>query len=177
MQQPCEKKQIYVHGEKSKIFPYLLKQNFKADAKNKIWCIDFTYIRLANEKMRYNCTIIDLYDRSAVVSLNPSYINSELAIDNLKRAINNEKPGRSLILHSDQGYQFTSSTFTKFCKSQETIQSMNKSGCPYDNSPLERFFKTFKDELVYRHRFINAKSLDDAVAKFAPTICVLDLVQ
>lgn len=46
------------------------------------------------------------------------------------------------------------------------MQSMSKSGCPYDNSPMERFFKTFKDELVYRHRFINAKELDDAVAKY-----------
>ena len=51
------KKQTYVHGEKNKIFPNLLKQNFTADAKNKIWCTDFTYIRLSNGKMRYNCTI------------------------------------------------------------------------------------------------------------------------
>lgn len=71
---------------RNKIFPNLLKQNFKADAKNKIWCIYFTYIRLANGKMRYNCTIIDLYDRSAVASLNSSYINAELAIaENCKR--------------------------------------------------------------------------------------------
>lgn len=63
------KKPTYVRGEKNKIFPNVLKQNFTADEKNKIWCTDFTYIRLSNGKMRYNCTIIDLYDRCAVASV------------------------------------------------------------------------------------------------------------
>lgn len=151
--------------KKNKIFPNLLKQNFTANAKNKIWCTDFTYIRLSNGKMRYNCTIIDLYDRSVVAS-NSGYINTELAVDTLKRAVKNEKPGAGLILHSDQGCQFTSWTFVDFCKSQGIIQSMSKAGGPYDNAPMERFYKTFKDELVYRYHFMNAKILDDAVAQY-----------
>lgn len=108
----------------NKIFPNILKQNFTADAKNKIWCTDFTYIRLSNGKMCYNCTIIDLYDRCAVASLASSYINTELAIDTLKRAIKNEKPDFGLILHSDQGCQFMSWRFVNFCKSKIIIQSM-----------------------------------------------------
>lgn len=160
------KKQTYVCGEKNKIFPNLLKQNFTADAKNKVWCTDFTYIRLSNGKMRYNCTIMDLYDRSVVATLNSSCINTELAVDTLKRAINNEKAGAGLILHSDQGCQFTSWTFVDFCKSQGIIQSMSKAGCPYDNAPMERFYKTFKDELIYRNCFMNPKALDEAVAQY-----------
>lgn len=158
----CKQKQKILE----EIFPNLLKQNFTADAKNKIWCTDFTYIRLANGKMRYNCTIIDLHDRCAVASLDSSYINTELSMDTLKRAIKNEKPDSGLILHSDQGCQFTSWTFVDFCKSQGIVQSMSKAGCPYDNAPMERFYKTFKDELIYRYRFINAKALDDAVAQY-----------
>lgn len=73
--------------------------------------------RLSNGKMRYNCTIIDLCDRCAVVSLDSNYINTKPAIDTLKRAVKNEKPDSGLILHSDQGCQFTSSTFVDFCKS------------------------------------------------------------
>ncbi|RKJ32551.1 hypothetical protein D7X25_34785 [bacterium 1XD42-8] len=84
------------------------KARFTADAKNKLWWTDFTYIRLSNGKIRYNGTIIVLYDRSAVASLDSSYINTKLAIATLKRAINNEKPGSGLILHSDQGCPFTS---------------------------------------------------------------------
>lgn len=102
------KKQAYVHGEKNKIFPNPLKQNFTAGAKNKIWCTDFTYIWLSNGKMRYSCTVIGLYGRSVVAPLGSGYINTGLAIDTPKRAINNEKPGPGLILHSGQGCQFTS---------------------------------------------------------------------
>ena len=39
----------------------------------------------------YNCSIIDLYDRSAVASLNSDYINTDLAIDTLKTALKKEK--------------------------------------------------------------------------------------
>ncbi len=73
-------------------------------------------------------SIIDLYDRSVAASLNSGYINTELAVDTLKRAIKNENPGAGLILHSDQGCQFTSWTFVDFCKSQGIIQSMSKAG-------------------------------------------------
>lgn len=161
-----QKKRTYLRGEKNKLFPNLLKQNFSADAKNKIWCTDFTYIRLSNGKMRYNCTILDLYDRCIVASLNSNYMNTELAIDTLKRAIKNEKPDAGLILHSDQGCQFTSWGFVDFCKSRGIIQRMSKAGCPYDNAPMERFYKTLKDELIYRYDFMNATVLDDAVAQY-----------
>ncbi len=45
------KKPRYVRGAKNKIFTSLLKQDFRAEAKNKIWCTGFTCIRLANGKM------------------------------------------------------------------------------------------------------------------------------
>ncbi len=43
---------------------------------------------------------------------------------------------------------------------------MSKAGCSYDNVPMERFYKTFKDELVYRYCFMNVKELDAAVAQY-----------
>lgn len=97
------KKPVYVHGIKNKVFPNLLKQNFHAAGPNLIWCTDFTYIRLANGKMRYNCSIIDLYDRSVVATANSDYINTELAKTTLEKALSVEKPEKGLILHSDQG--------------------------------------------------------------------------
>lgn len=101
-----------------------------------------------------------------MASLDSSHINAELAIETLKRAVNNENPGSGLIPRSDQGYQFASWEFVDFCESQGVVQSMSKAGCPYDNAPMERFYKTFKEELVYRHRFMSANELDDAVARY-----------
>ena len=64
------KKPGHVRGAKNKIFANLLKWDFRTEAKNKVWCIDFTYIRLANGRMRYNGSILDLFDRSIVASVN-----------------------------------------------------------------------------------------------------------
>lgn len=78
----------YKSGKKHKIFDNLLNQNFTVDCKNKVWCTDFTYMRQQNGKFRYNCSIIDLFDRSAVASLNSNYINTDLAIEVLKKLWN-----------------------------------------------------------------------------------------
>ena len=55
-----------------------------------------------NGKFRYNCSIIDLFDRSAVASLNSNYINADLAIETLKKVLEQEQYPE-VILHSDQG--------------------------------------------------------------------------
>lgn len=93
----------YKTGKKNKIFDNLLNQNFTVDCKNKVWCTDFTYMRQPNGKFRYNCSIINLYDRSAVASLNSDYINTDLAISTLKTALEKENYPK-VILHSDEGY-------------------------------------------------------------------------
>lgn len=154
------KRAKYSKGIIHKVYENELQQNFDVETKNQVWCTDFTYIKLKNGKMRYNCSIIDLYDRSIVASLNSKYINTELAISVLEKALKNENIKNPLKLHSDQGSQFTSYDFTNYCKEHNIVQSMSKSGCPYDNAVMERFYKTFKNEFVYQNTFIDEADLD-----------------
>ena len=56
-------------------------------------------------------------------------------------------------MNSDQGCQFTAKVFVDFCKEMGIKQSMSKSGCPYDNAPMERHFNSLKEELIYRKSF------------------------
>ena len=144
-----KKKPKYVYSDKNKVFPNILKQDFNVEDINKVWCTDFNYIRMANGKMRYNCTILDLAKREAVATVNSKWITTDLAIKALSKAIEREKSEKGLILNSDQGVQFTSWAFTEYCEQQGIIQSMSKVGCPYDNAPMERFYKSFKTELIY----------------------------
>lgn len=116
--------------------------------------------------MRYNCSIIDLYDCSVVATLNSDYINTELAKATLEKALTAENSAEGLILHSDQGCQFTSWDFIHYCKSKGICQSMSKAGCPYDNAPMERFYNTLKNELLYPNHFYDAASLDEAVNRY-----------
>ena len=60
----------YMRGDKS-------IQQPTVDCKNKLWCTNFTYMCQPNEKLRYNCSIIDLFDRSVVSSLNSDYISNK----------------------------------------------------------------------------------------------------
>ena len=59
--------------------------------------------------VRYNCTIIDLHERSVIASITDRYITIDLAIRTLRKALDSQPQiNGELILHSDQGSQFTS---------------------------------------------------------------------
>ena len=161
------KKPNYKKGKANKVFPNLLNQNFIATSKNEIWCTDFTYLFLDNGTVRYNCTIIDLFDRSVIASLNGDHITAELAIETVKLAIQRHKPKKGLILHSDQGTQFTSHDFNEFCEKSHIQQSMSRAGCPYDNAPMERYYNTLKSERMNHFSYKTKAELDLAVNEFA----------
>lgn len=121
--------------------PNLLNQKFEVAAKNQVWCTDFTYLFISNGTVRYNCTIIDLYDRSLVANETGEWwITSELAIKTLHKALNAQRTrSRGLVLHSDQGIKFTSLNFVLCCEEHGIQQSMSRAGCLYDNAPMERY--------------------------------------
>ena len=155
-------------GKPHKVFENLLKQDFFADKPNRKWCTDFTYLFLKNGDVRYNCTIIDLYDRSVVASITDRHITSDLAIRTLQRALDSQPAIKNgLLLHSDQGSQFASKAFVEFCKSVHITQSMSKAGYPYDNAPMERYFNTLKNECTNLYSFQTEEQLYQTVEEFA----------
>lgn len=160
------KKPGYKKGKAHEVFPNLLKQNFTVPKPNKVWCTDFTYLPLKNGSMRYNCTIIDLFNRSVVASVSGRNITSQLAMEALEKALK-DKPRTEIILHSDQGTQFTSKEFTSFCIVHNIKQSMSRAGCPYDNAPMERYFNTLKCEMFYHYSYRTEEQLYNAVSDFA----------
>ena len=121
-------------------------------------------MRLTNGAKRYNCTILDLYDRSVVATLNSKEMNAKLAIETLDKALYwNGGKIHDLILHSDQGSQYTSKDFVEYCRDKNITQSMSKAGCPYDNAPMERFYSSFKTEFYYLFNFKDDISLNQGV--------------
>ena len=163
-----KKKPNYEKGTAHKIFDNLIKQEFKADEINSKWCTDFTYLFLTDGSKRYNCSILDLHDRSIVASITDKHITSDLAIRTVQKALESQPSvNENLILHSDQGSQYTSKDFTEFCQSVGITQSMSKAGYPYDNAPMERYYNTLKNELIYLHYYHNDEELNKAIEEFA----------
>lgn len=165
-----KKRPDYRKGTAHQVFDNLLNQEFSADSINEKWCTDFTYLFLTDGSKRYNCSILDLHDRCVVASITDKNITADLAIRTLKKALESQK-NRSpdLILHSDQGSQYTSKDFIEFCTSSGITQSMSKAGYPYDNAPMERYYNTLKSELIYLHYYHNDEELNTSIEEFAYT--------
>lgn len=153
----------YVKGTSHTKFENLLKRDFVAAKPNQKWCTDFTYLKLTSGATRYNCSILDLYDRSIVATLNGKQITAALAIETVKIALSKNPKHNGLMLHSDQGSQFTSKEFTDFCTKERITQSMSKAGCPYDNAPMESFYGTLKNEFISQRHFKDDESLNNGV--------------
>ncbi len=164
-----KKKPDYEKGTPHKVFENRLDQDFTAKEINPKWCTDFTYLFLTDGSKRYNCSIIDLHDRSVIASITDKHITSELAKRTLQKALDSQ-PGidtSCLMLHSDQGSQYTSKEFTEFCEQAGLTQSMSKAGCPYDNAPMERYFNTLKNELINQHYYHTEEELYTSIEEFA----------
>lgn len=165
------KKPDYKKGKPHKVFENKLNQDFSAEKPNEKWCTDFTYLFLSNREVRYNCTIIDLHDRSVVASITDRHITSDLAIRTLEKALKSQaKIKGELILHSDQGSQYTSKAFIDYCESKGITQSMSKAGYPYDNAPMERYFNTLKNDCANLYEYRTEESLYKKVEESAYVI-------
>ena len=163
------RKLSYEWGISHKVYYNKLKQDFNSPEISRKWYTDFTYLFLTDGSKRYNCTIIDLYDRSVVTGISDRNITSDPAKRTLQKAIDSQ-PGidlNKLMLHSDQGSQYTSKEFTEYCESLGITQSMSKAGYPYDNAPMERYFNTLKNDLIHEHSYKTEDELYRSIEEYA----------
>ena len=89
--------------EAYEVFDNLIERDFSAKERNEKWCIEFTYLFLANRNKRYNCTIIGLYDRRVIASVNGDRINAGLTIDTVRKAFERSGKKCGMLPHSDRG--------------------------------------------------------------------------
>ena len=126
--------------------PNLLNRNFTTDALNKVWDTDVTYLIYKGSRA-YLSTIIDLYDRHVVAYKISKTNDNKLVMDTLNEAIAKEKDVNGLILHSDQGFQYTSYEYKAICESNGIQISMSRKGTPIDDSPIESWHALLKKTL------------------------------
>ena len=142
--------------------PNLLKRNFKTDSLNKIWDTDITYL-IYNGKRLYLSTIIDLYDRHVVAYKISKYNNIPLVINTLNEAIAKEKDVHGLIIHSDQGFQYTSFQYKAICDSNGITISMGRKGTPLDDAPIESWHSLLKKETLYNNNITSLQEYQKLV--------------
>lgn len=137
-----------------------LNRDFNADEVNKKWVTDISYIYLSEAKENiYFTSIIDLCSRKVLawkISKNQSV---SIVTDLLVETIKLHKPDKGLIVHSDQGSQYTSYEVEGLMKEYGIVHSFSRPGCPQDNAVIESFHSLLKGEHLH---FTELKGIKDA---------------
>ena len=151
-----KKYDLKVRYHKENVKPNLVKRNFVANKQNQIWSTDITYI-IHNGKRAYLSSIMDLYTRN-IIAYKISYrMDNKLVMDTLNEAIRKQKDVYGTILHSDQGFQYTSYEYKAICESNGIRISMSPKGSPVDNSPIESFHSSLKRETLRSYNITSLK--------------------
>lgn len=144
----------------------LLEQKIEALVPNEIWVSDITYIP-TDEGWIYCAAHKDLFNGEIVGYALETRITKDLVIRSLLMAVRIKKPEPCLINHSDRGSQYCSHKYQKLLKQFGMKSSKSRKGNCYDNAPMESFWGTMKNELVYHQRY---KTREQAIREIAEYI-------
>ena len=148
------------YGRRPKVFgtqpaviaPNHLSRAFEVEAPNKVWVTDITYIR-THEGWLYLAVVLDLFSRQVVGWSMQPRIDRELAIGALLMAVWRRRPAGEVLVHSDQGSQFSSYDWQDFLKEHNLKASMSRRGNCHDNAVAESFFQLLKRERIRRKTY------------------------
>jgi putative transposase len=121
------KRPRYKAGKPAVVAPNRLEQQFSVASPDRAWVTDITYIR-TYEGWLYLAVVLDLYSRAVVGWSMKSTLATELALDALTMAVWRRRPQQPVIIHSDQGSQFGSDDFTRWCQDNRLEPSMSRRG-------------------------------------------------
>jgi putative transposase len=144
--------------------PDLVDRKFSADAPDKLWVADITYVPTSTNSL-FLAVVLDVFSRRVVGWAMATHLRTELVLDALEMAVHQRKP-RSVIHHSDQGCQYTSIAFGRRCQETGVRPSMGSVGDCYDNAMCESFNATLECELLDRNRFKNPREAQLAIFDF-----------
>nr|WP_138934952.1 IS3 family transposase [Roseovarius arcticus] len=130
-----------------------LDRQFEVDAPDTVWVTDITYIR-THEGWSYLSVVIDLFSRRVVGWSMQSRMTTDLALQALLSAVWRRKPKAKVMVHSDQGSQFTSTEWQLFLGKHNLDASMSRRGNCYDNAVAESFFQLLKRERIRRRTYL-----------------------
>lgn len=158
-----------IAGRPSIIAPNRLQREFTVARPDQAWVTDITYIRTWQGWL-YLAVVLDLYARKVVGwSMKPT-LARELVLDALMMAVWRRRPSQRVMVHSDQGSQYGSDDWTRFCGAHNLDPSMSRRGNCWDNAVAESFFSSLKKERIkkriYKTRDLARADIFDYIEMF-----------
>jgi putative transposase len=144
-----KKHKCHFSGKPAVVADNVLDRQFTVATPNRYWVTDITYIR-THEGWLYLAVVLDLYSRAVVGWSMSSRMESELVTQALLAAVWRRKPKKQVLIHSDQGSQFTGYEWSDFLTEHNLKASMSRRGNCHDNAVAESFFQLLKRERIKR---------------------------
>lgn len=136
----------------SEVAPNILDRAFTVEAPNRVWCSDVTYINVGGEWL-YLAVVLDLYARRVVGWSLSDSPDAQLTCRALELAFELRGRPTGVLMHTDQGSHYTSDDYCKCLRRLGIRQSMSRRGNCWDNSPMERFFRSLKTEWIAERHY------------------------
>lgn len=155
-------------GKPTVLIPNLLQRQFTATQPNRAWVTDITYIRTWQGWL-YLAVVMDLFSRKVVGWSAGPTIHRELVLNAVLAAVRRRRP-RGTLIHSDQGTQYGSDAWRRFCRANHLEPSMSRKGNGWDNAVAESFFSSLKKERIkkqiYKARALALADIADYIDTF-----------
>ena len=145
-----------------RIYPYLLRK-LVIDRPNQVWATDITYIPMARGFV-YLCAVMDWFARRILAWRLSNTMEAEFCVETLEEAL--AKHPKPSIFNSDQGSQFTGTTFTGVLINNDIKISMDGRGAWRDNVFVERLWRTVKYEEVYLRAYDDVPQARASLARY-----------
>ena len=145
--------------------PNLVQRDFTAEAPNRLWTGDITYI-WKGEGWLYLAVVLDVFSRRIVGWSMDRRMKDTLVVAAFRNALLRRRPAAGFLFHTDRGSQYCSKRFRTLVKGVGGIQSMSATGSCYDNAITESFFGTLKRELVHHCSFQTRRDAQSQIFRY-----------
>lgn len=147
IQSVIRKKRRYFGRKASVAHPNRLNRKFKTNKPNRLYVTDITYIALGDH-FYYLSAVQDLYNNEIVAWELSNRNDLKLVMDTVEK-LSKQRDVQGAILHSDQGFQYTSKSYNKQIETLGLVGSHSRKGNCLDNACIESFFSHLKTEMLY----------------------------
>jgi transposase InsO family protein len=143
-----------------------VQRQFGREGRDQLWVTDITEHPTREGKV-YCAVVLDAFSRRVVGWSIDGHPTAALVTNALGMAIEQRRPpDGATVIHSDQGTQFTSWTFTQRAVDSGLLPSMGSVGDCYDNAMIESFWSRMQVELLDRQRWKTRVELANAIFEY-----------
>ncbi|MFG9326406.1 IS3 family transposase [Pseudomonas aeruginosa] len=145
--------------------PNRLNREFATEHPSQVWYGDITYV-WAQGRWHYLAAVLDLHTRRVIGWAFSAKPDAELVIKALDMAYEQRGKPQQVLFHSDQGSQYASRLFRQRLWRYRMQQSMSRRGNCWDNSPMERLFRSLKSEWVPSTGYLTAQEAQRDISHY-----------